>query len=269
MAKLSQNVARQRMAEALKRMRRGGMTEETMRTTSLGDLFKKTENPERASMIQSKVGFDMSKPAGELVGGYIGELYAGRKDTLADKLAMRRQEKRDFAQAQRQERQKRQDKFISKRDELRKKSLKNFGGKMGDGPDTPGLDRHAAMQKAGFGGNTALAGSVAKGVGQQSRRTITPRSAVHGAEARAHERAGNQAAAADARRRQFEGRAGEPNIRTQEERRREKRDAQRAQNAQRQKERADRQDARDARKIAKEARKRAREDRRKENEDRN
>ena len=72
MAKLSQNVARQRMAEALKRMRRGGMTEETMRTTSLGDLFKKTENPERASMIQSKVGFDMSKPAGELVGGYIG-----------------------------------------------------------------------------------------------------------------------------------------------------------------------------------------------------
>ena len=48
MAKLSQNVARQRMAEALKRMRRGGMTEETMRTTSLGDLFKKSEQPRAA-----------------------------------------------------------------------------------------------------------------------------------------------------------------------------------------------------------------------------
>lgn len=164
MAKLTQNVARQRMAEALKRMRRGGMTEETMRTTSLADLFKETEHAERASMIQSEVGFDMSKPAGELVGVTLASCM-GRKDTLADKLAMRRQEKRDFAQAQRQEQQKRQDKFISKREELRKKSLKNFGGEMGDGPDTPGLARQAAMQKARFGGNTALAGSVAKGLG--------------------------------------------------------------------------------------------------------
>jgi len=214
MAELTQNVARQRMAEALKRMRRGGMTEETMRTTSLGDLFKKSEHP-RASLIQSRVGFDMSKSAGDLVGGYIGELYGGKKDTLADKLATRRQEKRDFAQAQRKERQERQDKFISKRDELRKKSLKNFGGKMGDGPDTPGLERQDAMQKAEFGGNTRLAGSVGK---MGETRSVSSEAAAHGAAERGAFRAGDVAGAREHRKAKFAARKARGGILKQEQR---------------------------------------------------
>jgi len=88
--------------------------------------------------------------------------------------------------------------------------------------ETPGLDRIAAMQDAPFGTSTAHAGEIAKGVGQQSRRTVTPRSAAFGAEARAHERAGNKAEAAKARAAQFAERRGEPNIRGQVEKQRER-----------------------------------------------
>ena len=39
-------------------------------------------------------------------------------------------------------------------------------------PDTPGLERYDKMQESAFGGNTALKGSVATGLGQPTRRTL-------------------------------------------------------------------------------------------------
>jgi|7_EtaG_2_1085326.scaffolds.fasta_scaffold00120_15 hypothetical protein len=151
---------------------------------------------------------------------FVDKMYSGKMDTARDRQQRRQIERSDFARQQKSRKLDREAAFTDKMDRQRKESAAKFGVK--HEVETPGLDRIAAMQDAPFGTSTAHAGEIAKGVGQQSRRTVTPRSAAFGAEARAHERAGNKAEAAKARAAQFAERRGEPNIRGQVEKQRER-----------------------------------------------
>ena len=156
---------------------------------------------------------------------FVDRLYAGKFDTskhgaVKTRQIRRQRERQDFAKQQKSLKVGREAAFMDKMDRQRKESAAKFG--QPHEVDTPGLDRIAAMQGTKMGTSTAHAGEIAKGVGPQSRRTVTPRSAVHGVEARAHEKAGNKAAAAAARARQFAERAGEPDIRGQAEKQKER-----------------------------------------------
>jgi len=197
---------------------------------------------------------DSSKKTLEDIGkpdfkSFVDRLYAGKFDTLGTKQARRQRERQDFTRQQKSLKVGREAAFMDKMAQQKKESAAKFGVK--HEVETPGLDRQEAMQEAAFGGNTATAGGLAKGVGQQSRRTVTPRSAAYGAEARAARRKGDLAGAAKAQAKQHELRRGEPNIVSQAEKQRERQDALKAQRLQRKKERAARKDARDARHKAK------------------
>jgi len=180
---------------------------------------------------------------------FVDKMYSGKMDTARDRQQRRQIERSDFARQQKSRKLDREAAFTDKMDRQRKESAAKFG--VAHEVETPGLDRQEAMQEAAFGGNTATAGGLAKGVGQQSRRTVTPRSAAYGAEARAARRKGDLAGAAKAQAKQHELRRGEPNIVSQAEKQRERQDALKAQRLQRKKERAARKDARDARHKAK------------------
>ena len=138
--------------------------------------------------------------------------------SLLNKILQRREEQKRLRAAMADNRQKSIDNFNRKKRELRENNISNFGA--GANPKTPGLDRQDYMQGASFGGNTALAGSVATGVGQDTKRTVSPESSKYGQEARGAAREGDLAGAAEARRKQEEARRNEPNIVSQEQRRR-------------------------------------------------
>tara|TARA_B100001750_G_scaffold234149_1_gene235143 strand:+ start:5881 stop:6645 length:765 start_codon:yes stop_codon:yes gene_type:complete len=217
--------ARQKFADVLRKHRIEGMGRDDMlgRYKHLGvsgfNLKTKEGDPD-LSGLGDKVSDDFIDDTTFTT--FVDKLYSGKMDTARDRQQRRQIERHDFAKQQRAKKRSREAAFVDKMDRQRKESAAKFGGKMGDGPDTPGLDRIAAMQGTKMGTSTAHTGEIAKGVGPQSRRTVTPRSAVHGVEARAHEKAGNKAAAAQARARQFAERAGEPNIRGQAEKERER-----------------------------------------------
>jgi len=151
---------------------------------------------------------------------FVDKMYSGKMDTARDRQQRRQIERSDFARQQKSRKLDREAAFTDKMDRQRKESAAKFG--VAHEVETPGLERIAAMQGTKMGTSTAHTGEIAKGVGQQSRRTVTPRSAAFGAEARAHERAGNKAEAAKARAAQFAERRGEPNIRGQVEKQRER-----------------------------------------------
>ena len=222
--------ARRKFADVLRKHRAAGMTRKEMLETSFDDLLVDIRGDEDVSALSElergglgfgdkSLGFTTSADhAG--VGDFINKLYSGRMDSAGDRQRGRQKERRDFAQQQKSRKLDREAAFVDKMDRQRKESAAKFG--QPHEVDTPGLDRIAAMQGTKMGTSTAHAGEIAKGVGQQSRRTVTPRSAAFGAEARAHERAGNKAEAAKARAAQFAERRGEPNIRGQVEKQRER-----------------------------------------------
>lgn len=225
----NRTTVRRRFADVLRKHRAAGMPRKEMLKTSFEDLLVGDGSASALDDIErgylgfgdKSLGFTTSADhAG--VGDFINKLYSGRMDSAGDRQRGRQKERQDFAKQQKSRKLDREAAFVDKMNRQRKKSAAKFGGKMGDGPDTPGLARYDAMQKAEFGTSTAHAGEIAKGVGQQSRRTVTPRSAAFGAEARAHERAGNKAAAVQARAAQFAERRGEPNIRMQAEKKKER-----------------------------------------------
>ena len=211
--------ARQNFAEVLRKHRIAGMGRDDM----LGrykDLGVSGFNADPVSGLDDIESDDFIDDTTFTT--FVDKLYSGKMDTARDRQQRRQIERHDFAKQQRAKKRSREAAFVDKMNRQRKESAAKFGGEMGDGPDTPGLARYDALQKAEFGTSTAHAGEIAKGVGQQSRRTVTPRSAAFGAEARAHERAGNKAAAVQARVAQFAERRGEPNIRMQAEKKEER-----------------------------------------------
>ena len=212
--------SRQDFAEVLRRYRIKGMGREDM-----WDIYQQfgtsgfggegTEPAPEFDDIGSKkyLGADKFKT-------FVDKMYSGKMDTARDRQQRRQIERSDFARQQKSRKLDREAAFTDKMDRQRKESAAKFG--VAHEVETPGLERIAAMQGTKMGTSTAHTGEIAKGVGQQSRRTVTPRSAAFGAEARAHERAGNKAEAAKARAAQFAERRGEPNIRGQVEKQRER-----------------------------------------------
>lgn len=156
---------RQRFADYLKGLRRKGMSKSAMMGIA-GD----TLDVDRAPDPFSFKGFEESDfPTSEERTSYITSLYRGEKDSpLEQKIFKRRKNQRAMRLGRQERREERISKFARDKTAREEANMTPLESE----PDTPGLDRYDKMQESAFGGNTALKGSVATGLGQPTRRTL-------------------------------------------------------------------------------------------------